>query len=193
MAACLFVTHGYEGVSLDAIVQAAGGSKTNIYAFYGGKEGLFVAAMEQACEEALEPLVAALETARQDGLERAEGLRRLGQALLEALLAPRALGLHRTVIGESGRVPAVAAAWYRAGPAFAQALLADFLQETAEAAPGSAHPSRDELVRTARLFHDMLAGDLQHRALAGQTPDETARAAAVDAALALIEPGQARR
>lgn len=39
----LFLKHGYDAVSLDDIVNHAGGSKTSIYKYFGSKEGLFVA------------------------------------------------------------------------------------------------------------------------------------------------------
>lgn len=39
----LFLQHGYDAVSLDDIVQHAGGSKTSIYKYFGNKEGLFSA------------------------------------------------------------------------------------------------------------------------------------------------------
>lgn len=39
----LFLDHGYDAVSLDDIVQHAGGSKASIYKYFGNKEGLFVA------------------------------------------------------------------------------------------------------------------------------------------------------
>lgn len=39
----LFLKHGYDAVSLDDIVQHAGGSKASIYKYFGNKEGLFSA------------------------------------------------------------------------------------------------------------------------------------------------------
>lgn len=37
----LFLEHGYDAVSLDDIVNHAGGSKASIYKYFGNKEGLF--------------------------------------------------------------------------------------------------------------------------------------------------------
>ena len=37
----LFLEQGYSCVSVNAIVKRAGGTKTNIYTYFGGKEGLF--------------------------------------------------------------------------------------------------------------------------------------------------------
>lgn len=39
----LFLDKGYDAVSLDDIVQHAGGSKASIYKYFGNKEGLFTA------------------------------------------------------------------------------------------------------------------------------------------------------
>ena len=39
----LFLENGYDTVSLDDIVNHAGGSKTSIYKYFGNKEGLFTA------------------------------------------------------------------------------------------------------------------------------------------------------
>lgn len=39
----LFLDKGYDAVSLDDIVNHAGGSKTSIYKYFGNKEGLFTA------------------------------------------------------------------------------------------------------------------------------------------------------
>ncbi|NER61767.1 helix-turn-helix transcriptional regulator, partial [Pseudomonas sp. MAFF212428] len=39
----LFLAHGYDGVSMDAIVAAAGGSKATIYRYFGSKNELLVA------------------------------------------------------------------------------------------------------------------------------------------------------
>lgn len=42
-ATTLFLHKGYDAVSLDDIVQYAGGSKASLYKFFGSKEGLFTA------------------------------------------------------------------------------------------------------------------------------------------------------
>ena len=39
----LFLERGYDAVSLDDIVNHAGGSKASIYKYFGNKEGLFTA------------------------------------------------------------------------------------------------------------------------------------------------------
>jgi TetR/AcrR family transcriptional repressor of mexJK operon len=52
----LFLAKGYDGVSHDEIIAAAGGSKTTIYSYFKGKAGVFVAAFSALCDEILAKL-----------------------------------------------------------------------------------------------------------------------------------------
>src|ERR1700733_11930871 len=56
VAAGLFLKRGYDSVSIDNIVELAGGSKSTIYSEFGGKCGLFISSIEQLCNESNEPL-----------------------------------------------------------------------------------------------------------------------------------------
>lgn len=47
----LFLERGYDAVSLDDIVQHAGGSKASIYKYFGNKEGLFTAICDYRREQ----------------------------------------------------------------------------------------------------------------------------------------------
>ncbi|TCB66443.1 TetR/AcrR family transcriptional regulator [Acinetobacter sp. ANC 4178] len=47
----LFLQHGYDAVSLDDIVNHAGGSKASIYKYFGNKEGLFTAICDYRREQ----------------------------------------------------------------------------------------------------------------------------------------------
>lgn len=46
----LFLERGYDAVSLDDIVNHAGGSKASIYKYFGSKDGLFTAICDYRCE-----------------------------------------------------------------------------------------------------------------------------------------------
>ena len=59
-AADLFLEKGYEQTSVDDIIQRAGGSKTHIYREFGGKEGVFLAAVQRLCAEVLQPIATLL-------------------------------------------------------------------------------------------------------------------------------------
>jgi len=97
----LFLERGLDGVSLDEIARAAGVAKRFIYARYGDKSELFVAAIEHGFKDRLETLHA-FTPPRQ----RAEiGLVRFGQTLLEIALEPEALSLHRLFMAAAPRFP----------------------------------------------------------------------------------------
>src|SRR5262249_62093279 len=50
-AAPLFLKKGYDNVSIDEIIGVVGGSKATIYAWFGGKEGLFEAVVRRECQD----------------------------------------------------------------------------------------------------------------------------------------------
>ena len=56
VAANLFLKHGYEGVTVDKIVEEAGGSKSTVYSEFGGKCGLFISSIESLCRASNDPL-----------------------------------------------------------------------------------------------------------------------------------------
>lgn len=174
VAASLFLAHGYDGVSLDDIVRAAGGSKTNVYAFYGGKEGLFLAAVEARCRHLQERLCARDLT----GLGLEEGLTALGRDLLDLLLEPDHLALYRLVIGGAARFPGLGAVWYEHGPLASRSVIAAFLAGHLPAGEGP-----EEM---ARAFHDVAVMDLLHRALIGSAPDAAERERAVEMAVRIV-------
>src|ERR1700693_6111558 len=69
----LFLRRGHDDVSVDGIVRAVGGSKTNIYNHFGNKEGLFVVIVKGLCED----LLASFVTIDISSLGVEEGLRSL--------------------------------------------------------------------------------------------------------------------
>lgn len=50
-AETLFLTHGYHATSLQMLIEKAGGSRRNIYAEFGNKEGLFIAVVQHKITE----------------------------------------------------------------------------------------------------------------------------------------------
>jgi len=167
----LFLERGYDRVSLDEIVRDVGGSKTNVYTFYGGKDRLFVIVMDQMIREIVEPLQSVI----LDGLGLAAGLDRFAQTLLDVLLQERHLAFQRLVIAEALRHPEIGWNWYHHGPQASHAVLERFLCEKRSA--GHIRATTDP-ARAAKLFHDMVAFDLLNRAMmaidGGPTPDDVA-------------------
>src|ERR1700745_3115397 len=87
----LFLERGYDGVSVDDIVREVGGSKTNVYSFYGGKDGLFLGVMDAILQDVILPL----KRLRLGGLSFEAGLRKFAKVLLTVLLDERHLAFQR--------------------------------------------------------------------------------------------------
>src|SRR3984893_2769479 len=49
-AAQVFLENGYAGATIDLVIERAGASKATVYSFFGGKDGLFAAIVEERCE-----------------------------------------------------------------------------------------------------------------------------------------------
>ncbi|MTJ83123.1 MAG: TetR/AcrR family transcriptional regulator [Telmatospirillum sp.] len=143
----LFLARGYDSVSLDEIIARAGGSKTNIYSHFGGKEGLFIDVIEAQCDL----IVATLQAVDLKNLSFEDGLRRMGHALLEAILAPRHVRLYRQVVSQSERFPSIGRAWVAHGPEARRRVIRDFLTIHEDRLAGVTP------VQGACLYHDMLA------------------------------------
>ena len=159
VAGDLFLKHGYEGVSIDKIVEVAGGSKSTVYSEFGGKCGLFISSIENLCRESNEPLTKLDYT----GLNLEESLKKLSFHILKFITAKRSVELHRLAIGEAANCPEVGEAWYTYGPARTASIIRSVLES-----------HRDELRKTtipmeqmAVMLHDSLTGDVLYRLLAG--------------------------
>ncbi len=78
----LFLKKGYDNVSIDEIIGVVGGSKATIYAWFGGKEGLFEAVVRQKCRD----VVVAIHVDTTGSLEAQ--LTEIGQSFLAMVLSP---------------------------------------------------------------------------------------------------------
>ena len=113
VAAELFLERGYDAVSLDDILERVGGSKTTLYSYYGGKEGLFAAMVARECELRL----AHLREPDVKDLDPEAGLHSIGKRLLDIISDPAGRAMYRMMVAEAGRFPDLAAVFYKAGPA----------------------------------------------------------------------------
>lgn len=123
-ARSVFLQHGFSGASTDTIQEAAGVSKSTMYAHFENKETLFAGVMEEGCATFLSA-VRALELPESAPLE--ETLTALGRAYLQIVLSREALSLFRVVIAEAPRFPDVARRFYLAGPAAMNEIVATYL------------------------------------------------------------------
>jgi AcrR family transcriptional regulator len=159
VAANLFLKHGYEGVSLDRIVEQAGGSKSAVYTLFGGKCGLFISSIETLCRESNESL-AHIDYA---GLDLEQSLRKLAVHILKLISSRKAVALHRLAIAEAEHCPEVGEAWYKHGPA----RTASFIRQILERHKDDFRNQAISLDRLAVILHDALTGDILYRRLAG--------------------------
>src|SRR6266576_1529543 len=81
LAAPLFLKKGYDNVSIDEIIGVVGGSKATIYAWFGGKEGLFEAVVRRECQD----VVLAINSDAAGGME--EQLTEIGRSFLAMVLS----------------------------------------------------------------------------------------------------------
>ena len=87
VAADLFLKRGYEGVTIDEIVELAGGSKSTIYSGFGGKCGLFISSIENLCRDANAPLSGIDYT----GLNLEQSLKKLSFHILKLITSKRSV------------------------------------------------------------------------------------------------------
>ena len=159
----MFLSCGYEGVSVDGLIDRVGGSRRNVYGVYGGKEGLFVATVRSLCEE----ISAQLALLPMDAADTRSGLQLYGRRLLQLLLQPRMLAVHRLMVAEGQRFPEQAHALCSNGRDRAAAALGLWFkvrQARGEMRADLAAP------RLAQQFIDLVVTGPQVRALVGELP-----------------------
>ena len=165
VAANLFLKHGYDGVTIDKIVEMAGGSKSTVYSEFGGKCGLFIKSIENLCRESNESLA----QIDYEGLDLEQSLKKLAFQILKLITSKRSVELHRLAIGEAANCPEVGEAWYTHGPA----RTASFIMAVLERHRGELrHPTANQ-ERIAVMLHDSLTGDILYRHLAGISKHES--------------------
>ncbi len=108
----LFPDRGYDGVSMDAIAQAAGVSKLTVYSHFEDKESLFGAAVTTCCEDLLPHRVFKPVA----GQPVREVLVAIGRGFIDLVMDPRAIKLHQVMVGQAGQSQRLAEIFFGAGP-----------------------------------------------------------------------------
>ena len=173
----LFMGVGYASVSMDAVAKEAGVSKATVYAHFSSKEALFGAIVGDRCAAiAMQAEEMASHAASTDS-----ALREVGRLWMRFLLHPDSMAMHRTVIAECARFPALARAFYEAGPGTGRAWLSRRIAE--EQRQGRLRADADPGVAADHLM-GLLRGELYIRpVLGGPVPDESAANEVVDQAV----------
>jgi len=151
----IFLTYGFSSATTDMIQREAAVSKSTVYANYANKEALFVAVVESECKAFAETVRAIKFCPGQ----LKETLTALARAYLEIVLSPSGLALHRIIVSEGPRFPALAQTFYMAGPSVITAMVADLF--TRAAASSEVDLGDLEYVEAARVFINMVRSEPQ--------------------------------
>ncbi|CAG8999903.1 MAG: hypothetical protein CENE_01886 [Candidatus Celerinatantimonas neptuna] len=185
VAANEFMNHGFVAVSLDSIIKKTGGSKSKIYNYFGGKEGLFIECIRYKCNEILSPLKN-LNINESDDLHKV--LAQFGKAFLATILKEDAVHLLRLVISESVRFKDIGDIFINSGPKYAENYLAQYIERAQ-----SSYTLQQSMVpeRMAMQFIDMISRSFQLQLLIGNLSlvSEAEQAVVVDDAVALFSQG----
>jgi len=183
----VLIEQGYERASVSEIGRRSGGSLQTLYRQFGSKEGLVRAVIERKCRSVYGPL----EPADILDEEPERALYELGVRLAQLALTSEALMLHRIVLAEGYRNPALRRMFHEEGPGRAQALLAQYFRRQLE----QGRLRLDDCDIAAMQFLDMVKGSYAMPALLGQVPapDDPAIEAGVRQAVSLFLEGARAR
>ncbi len=126
-ARTIFFEFGFGGASMNAIAARIGGSKTTLWAYFATKDLLF----EAVVDDLVERYGSVIEGVALDSADVAGTLRHFGLAVLETVTSTEVMALHRLVVAEAERFPALGLSYFRKGPGRALERLARFFADVA--------------------------------------------------------------
>lgn len=169
-AQAVFLAAGFGAASMDAVAAAARVSKMTVYRHFRSKEALFAGLIRGLCDRITgDNLTFDLDRPVEDVL------REYGRRMIDIVFDPGTIGLHRIVVAESRRFPALGRLFYRSGPAASVAGLAEYLKRLESAGRRSVPDPQ----RAAEEFLEVLRGYAHLRVLLGVGPAPTDREFAV--------------
>lgn len=170
-AKVLFPARGYDGVSMDAIAQAAGVSKLTVYSHFQDKDTLFVEAVKAKCEDLLP---SDLFVARFEGPVR-DHLLRIARAFFRLITSEEAISMHRMMNTPGTTENTLRELFWNAGPRRVQEVFAQFLQARID----QGQLRIDDTALASSQFFSLLKGELHPMMACGlctqPTPAEVAR------------------
>ena len=183
----MFVTHGFDGVSMDQIASEAGVSKLTVYSHFGDKEGLFGAAVRAHCEAGMPTRLFEPDPT----IPLRERLTSIGQAFFAMVMTPEAIAGHRILCSPQVATSSMPEVFWEAGPQRVQKSFTELLERRIAAG----ELDIDDIGRAAAQFFTLLKGEQHAKAVFGyccsrrqDTPEEH-----VDAVIELFLRAYARR
>lgn len=163
----LFMEKGYTAVSLDEIIRKAGGSKSSVYEFFGGKEGLFFEISNTVTAKILSEITLP-DTA---GLSTREALKRIGVSLGRNILSEKGLGLYCLSVSVSKKFPQISGLFFESGPMRVQRTFASFLKNETDA--GRLRITNPD--KASEIFHAILLSNRHIAMSLNYSPAPTTR------------------
>lgn len=164
-AMALFPARGYDGVSMDAIAQAAGVSKLTVYSHFADKEALFAAAVTECCAQLLPHRLFVPDP----GLPVSEALFQIARPFVDLMMDERAVSLHRVMISQAGQDRRLTEIFFNAGPRAILLEMESFLQEAGQ----SGYLRVADPARASEHFFCLLKGLGHMRVLVGLSAPPT--------------------
>ena len=164
----LFVSQGFERVSMDQIATEAGVSKLTVYSHFGDKNGLLSAVVQAHCER--EMPIELFEPAPDQPLR--ERLLEIAGAFFAMINCPETIAGHRMLCAPQSLSPDLPRSFWEAGPARIQRGLSELLARRSEAG----ELAIEDAGVAARHFFALLKGEPHARLMIGYPVDMDAAA-----------------
>lgn len=142
---------------MSSIAAKVGGSKTTLWSYFPSKEELFAAVVDDIVTQFSNALTVELP----EGAPIAGTLRSFATAMMETILSPPILALHRVVTGEAQRFPELGAMFYDRGPKRGKERLAAFVAS----AMADGRLRKDDPMVAARQFAALCQAGCFHEIL----------------------------
>lgn len=155
----LFLTQGYERVSMDQIAAEAGVSKLTVYSHYGDKDSLFGEAVRAHCEQGMPTSL--FDEDAQTPLRKRLGV--IGHAFFAMVMSPEAVAGHRILCSPQVTASALPAVFWEAGPQRVQQAFAALLER--RIAAGELEIADPQ--RASAFFFTLLKGEPHAQAVFG--------------------------
>lgn len=182
----LFLEHGFEQTTIEAVAAQVSMTKRTIYARYEDKRALFLAAVDRAIERSLIPenRLMELDPADCEGTLRAVAMMRV-----ENVMTPQGLRLQRIINTESYRFPEIFMRSYERSGQPAMQFVADLLRRHSDAGALAI----DDPEMAASIFMSMVVSGPVRIIVSGNPMPREEIERRVDCAIGLFLDGARRR
>ncbi len=153
VASAWFLSHGFQGASINVMAREAGISKETIYRYYGSKEELFEAVIARELAE-YQRRLQLLDT-QPDSLSLEAALTLAAETILTVVGSERTRALRRLVFREAEKSPEIGEYYYEIGPRTAYRHLESIFRKHPEGAILKAQRLAQIFVALV-LHHEML-------------------------------------